>query len=118
MDTLHFKDDTDYRKPLPPDGVEVESKAWAVNFRDMFGALGRLDEDFSFGSDCAGVVTRVGAKCKLIQPGDRVCMAIFGCSKFSFLDYRILFIFSPGTASSEPQQKSLEAKSGWENFLL
>lgn len=81
MDTLLFNEDDAYCRDLRPDDVEIESKAWAVNFRDMFGALGRLDEDFAFGSDCAGTVTRTGPKCKWVRPGDRVCMCVIGCMR-------------------------------------
>lgn len=81
MDTLHFREDDDYPENMGAFEVEIEAKAWAVNFRDMFGALGRLDEDFDFGSDCAGIVTRTGSQCTLVQPGDRVCMSVFGCMR-------------------------------------
>lgn len=80
LDTLHFREDVDYHKELGPTDVEIEAKAWAVNFRDVFSALGRLD-DSGFGFDCAGVVTRVGPECKLVQPGDRVCMCVWDCMR-------------------------------------
>lgn len=80
LDTLHFREDAAYHKDLGPTDVEIEAKAWAVNFRDVFSALGRLD-DPGFGFDCAGVVTRVGPQCKLVQPGDRVCMYVWDCMR-------------------------------------
>ncbi|KAJ0117477.1 hypothetical protein J7T55_003893 [Diaporthe amygdali] len=83
LETLRFEEDTDYHEAdLGPDEVEIEARSWAVNFRDVFGALGRLEhEAFSFGSDCAGVVTRVGRECSRIKPGDRVCMLATGCMR-------------------------------------
>ncbi|KAJ2994317.1 hypothetical protein NUW58_g1586 [Xylaria curta] len=80
LDTLYFVEDAGYYEELGPTDVEIEAKAWAVNFRDVFAALGRLD-DPGFGFDCAGIVTRVGAKCKSIQPGDRVCMCVVDCMR-------------------------------------
>ncbi|KAK7757127.1 hypothetical protein SLS62_000674 [Diatrype stigma] len=79
MDTMRFVEDYDHNTPLGPHDVEIEAKAWGVNFRDIFLALGRLDED-GLGSDCTGIVTRAGSQCKL-RPGDRVCTAIVGCMR-------------------------------------
>ncbi|KAI4910493.1 Type I Iterative PKS [Alternaria infectoria] len=80
LETLHFAEDTEHHAPLGDREVEIEAKAWGLNFRDMFQALGRLEED-TFGSDCAGVVTRVGSACTRIQPGDRVCICGVGCMR-------------------------------------
>lgn len=80
LETLCFNEDISYYTDLGPTEVEIEAKAWAVNFRDMFYALGRLDEG-EFGSDCAGIVTRVGSKCMSVKPGDRVGMVTFGCMR-------------------------------------
>jgi NADPH:quinone reductase-like Zn-dependent oxidoreductase len=80
LDTLHFREDIEYYEDLGPTDVEIEAKAWAVNFRDVFGAVGRLDNP-GFGSDCAGIVTRVGPQCKLVRPGDHVCMCIWDCMR-------------------------------------
>ncbi|KAK7757582.1 hypothetical protein SLS62_000597 [Diatrype stigma] len=80
LDTLRFIEDLDNYQPLGPSEIEIEAKAWGVNFRDVFIALGRLEEN-DFGSDCAGVVTRVGFQCDDIRPGDRVYMCASGCMK-------------------------------------
>ena len=80
LETLHFAEDTEHHVPLGDREVEIEAKAWGLNFRDMFQALGRLEED-TFGSDCAGVVKRVGAACTRFQPGDRVCICGIGCMR-------------------------------------
>lgn len=74
LDSLHFREDREYRTELHPEDVEIEVKAWAVRFRDVLIALGRVDGG-DIGSDCAGVVTRVGSGCQqIVQPGDRVFM--------------------------------------------
>ncbi|KAK7755337.1 hypothetical protein SLS62_002563 [Diatrype stigma] len=43
LDTLHFKEDVDYHSDLGPMEVEIEARAWAVNFRDVF-KVARLQE--------------------------------------------------------------------------
>ncbi|XXG96503.1 hypothetical protein Hte_002786 [Hypoxylon texense] len=78
LDTIKFVEDRHTDDQLLPGEVEIETKAWALNFRDVFVALGRLEED-NIGSDCAGVITRVGPGCRSLQPGDRVCAVSFGC---------------------------------------
>ncbi|KAI0407872.1 polyketide synthase PksD, partial [Xylaria palmicola] len=80
LETLQFTEDFSAALPLGPTEVEIEARAWGVNFRDVFIALGRLDET-EFGSDCAGVVTRVGPECQSVKPGDRVCMCAIGCMR-------------------------------------
>ncbi|KAI1386965.1 uncharacterized protein F4822DRAFT_438048 [Hypoxylon trugodes] len=80
LETLRFVEDGDFYADLGPTEVEIEAKAWGVAFRDMFIALGRLEED-DFGADCAGVVTRVGSQCQTVRPGDRVCMFSAGCMR-------------------------------------
>jgi NADPH:quinone reductase-like Zn-dependent oxidoreductase/SAM-dependent methyltransferase len=79
LETLQFVEDTDYDAPIQPDEVEIEAKSWGLSFRDVFIALGKLEEN-DFGIDCAGTVTRCGANTRF-TPGDRVCMAALGCMK-------------------------------------
>lgn len=73
LETLQFREDLAYYEELGPTDVEIEARVWGVGFRDVFLALGRLDED-DFGADCAGIVTRVGATVQSVKVGDRVCM--------------------------------------------
>ncbi|KAI8953117.1 hypothetical protein F4801DRAFT_576840 [Xylaria longipes] len=80
LESLKFVEDSSYGAPLGPREVEIEAKAWGLNFRDVYLALGRLD-DGGLGGDCAGVVTRVGFDCSSLQPGDRVCMISQGCMR-------------------------------------
>ncbi|KAI1342766.1 hypothetical protein F5Y15DRAFT_428725 [Xylariaceae sp. FL0016] len=81
LDTLQFIEDEGYEIPIGPNEVEIKTKAWGLNFRDVFVALGRLEGD-SLGYDCSGIVTRVGDACEGgIKPGDRVCMASIGAMR-------------------------------------
>ncbi|KAI1152215.1 polyketide synthase PksD [Nemania diffusa] len=81
IETLHFTEDPYHGDVLGPCEIEIEAQAWSVNFRDVLGALGRLEEAEGFGSDCAGIVTRVGSECSNIRPGDLVCMTVIPCMK-------------------------------------
>ncbi|KAJ8112206.1 hypothetical protein ONZ43_g5443 [Nemania bipapillata] len=76
LETLYFREDPEYYHELGPTDVEIEAKVWGVGFRDVFLALGRLDED-DFGADCAGVVTRIGAEVQSVRVGDRVYSVSF-----------------------------------------
>lgn len=73
FDTLHFVEDEDFLRTLASDEIEIEVRAIGMNFRDCLIALRRLPGS-SFGSECAGVVTRMGEASDLL-PGDRVVMA-------------------------------------------
>ncbi|KAI1299584.1 hypothetical protein F5Y03DRAFT_408749 [Xylaria venustula] len=81
LESLEFVKDAEYAKPLGPLEVEIAAKAWGVSFRDIYVALGRLD-DGDLGGDCAGIVTKVGSECTSdLKPGDRVCMISPGCMR-------------------------------------
>ncbi|KAI1260500.1 hypothetical protein F5Y18DRAFT_405602 [Xylariaceae sp. FL1019] len=82
LESFEFIDDDPFRlTPLGPHEVEFEAKAWGLSFRDLFIALGRLEET-EFGYDCAGVVTRVGSACgTMFQPGDRVYAGVLDCMR-------------------------------------
>lgn len=81
LETLHFAEDYEHDQALGPKDVEIEAQAWSVNFRDVFGALGRIEEAEGFGSDCAGIVTRVRSECSHVRPGDHVCMSVVPCMR-------------------------------------
>jgi NADPH:quinone reductase-like Zn-dependent oxidoreductase len=67
LDTLQFVEDPVYSHNLGTEEVEIEAKAWGVNFRDILIALGRIDEK-DFGYDTAGIVTKVGSNCSSVNP--------------------------------------------------
>ncbi|ORY58512.1 fatty acid synthase S-acetyltransferase [Pseudomassariella vexata] len=102
LDTLEFVEDTQHDSELGPQEVEIEAKAWALSFRDVFVALGRLDANEQLGADCAGVVTRVGPSCTSgIQPGDRVCMISLGCMRTCPRAHEAIVLKIPGALSLE-----------------
>ncbi|KAJ2998604.1 hypothetical protein NUW58_g268 [Xylaria curta] len=79
LDTLHFADDAKYGDNLNPGHVEILTSKWGMNFRDIFVALGQMEDD-QLGCECSGVITRVGDGCGTdIQPGDKVCFISVGC---------------------------------------
>lgn len=83
LDTLEFIDDESVQDDLGPFEIEIESRAWGLNFRDVFVALGRLPGG-ELGVDCAGIVRRVGARCgeiTTLRPGSRVCGMVAGCMR-------------------------------------
>ncbi|KAK4163340.1 putative polyketide synthase [Cladorrhinum sp. PSN259] len=79
LETLAFDDDPTALEPLPEDFVEIEPKAFGVNFRDVMVAMGQL-KSWVMGYDCAGVITRVGpaAASQGYKTGDRVSVLLRG----------------------------------------
>ncbi|KAJ3580034.1 hypothetical protein NPX13_g526 [Xylaria arbuscula] len=74
LDSIVFKDNEDAQLALADDWVEIEPKAYGLNFRDVMAAMGMLKElKQEMGVECAGVVTRIGGKVSSVQVGDRVC---------------------------------------------
>jgi NADPH:quinone reductase-like Zn-dependent oxidoreductase len=109
LESLCFIEDH-YPTELGPTEIEIETQAWAVGFRDVFGALGRLDEN-EFGTDCAGTVKRVGPKCTQLRPGDRVSTSMFGCM-------RTYVYCDEGDAIKVPDTLSLEEACGVINPVM
>lgn len=80
LDSIVFRKDLDAGIPLTENYVEIEPRAFGLNFRDVMTAMGMLkDEKQEIGLECAGVVTQVGSpsshrKTKHdLRVGDRVC---------------------------------------------
>ena len=67
------------RPQLAPEEVEIEVHAAALNFRDVMVAVGLVPDPRSLGSECAGVVTRVGPAVKRFHAGDAVVAITPGC---------------------------------------
>ncbi|CAN9271626.1 unnamed protein product [Alternaria alternata] len=109
LESLCFIED-ECSSELGPTEIEIETQAWAVGFRDVFGALGRLDEN-EFGTDCAGTVRRVGPKCTQLRPGDRVSTSMFGCM-------RTYVYCDEGDAIKVPDTLSLEEACGVINPVM
>ncbi|KAJ9635854.1 hypothetical protein H2199_008207 [Coniosporium tulheliwenetii] len=74
LETLYFGEDEEIiDNDLGEDEIEIETKASAINFRDIAASMGII-EDYRFGDECAGLVLRVGSKVdpRDFQIGDRV----------------------------------------------
>ncbi|KAI4151954.1 MAG: hypothetical protein LQ340_003186 [Diploschistes diacapsis] len=73
LDSMIFVDDDVARTDLCPDEVEIKARAYGINFKDVFIALGQMREQEMTG-ECAGIVTRVGSSLpSQFKVGDRVC---------------------------------------------
>ncbi|EEP76468.1 hypothetical protein UREG_01317 [Uncinocarpus reesii 1704] len=71
LNALQFETDPNWYEPLGEFDVEVKIKAVGLNFRDVMIAMGEQNS-VTFGSEGAGVVTRVGAAVTKVKIGDRV----------------------------------------------
>lgn len=74
LSSIHFVHDTDVSSPLGSEQIQIDSKAFGVNFRDVLCALGQL-QNGTFMGECAGVVTAVGSGefvQRTYKVGDRV----------------------------------------------
>lgn len=75
LDSLTFRDDPAANDALPDDFVEIESKAFGLNFRDVMVGMGQMQEKI-MGFESSGVITKVGSDTSHgFKVGDRV-MAI------------------------------------------
>ncbi|GAM82786.1 Beta-ketoacyl synthase [Dothideomycetidae sp. 11243] len=84
LDTLAFIDqeeDLGKNEALAPELIEITPRAFGVSSRDAMAAMGQL-KDRSMGFECAGIITRVGAKAQErgYSPGDHVMALSTGCS--------------------------------------
>ena len=74
LSNLCFTDGADMSGDIPSGMVQIEAKAFGLNFREVMIGLGQLD-DTLIGHDCAGIVTRLGHDTDQsgLKLGDRVC---------------------------------------------
>ncbi len=71
LDRLHLAQEP--RKSPGKGEVEIAVRATGLNFRDVLNALGMYPGDpGALGSECAGVITRVGEDVEGLKPGDPV----------------------------------------------
>ncbi|KAL7915129.1 putative polyketide synthase [Trichoderma velutinum] len=74
LDTLRFVRDTKHDTDLGPNDVEIDAKAWGLSKQDLQAVMDRQDFHLGLqlGTECAGIVTRVGRDCDAsIKIGDR-----------------------------------------------
>ncbi|KAH8904491.1 KR-domain-containing protein, partial [Coniochaeta sp. PMI_546] len=60
LSSIHFVQDVVPYSPLDSEQIQIDSKAFGINFRDVFVALGQLSLA-TFMGECAGVVTALGS---------------------------------------------------------
>ena len=79
LETLAFSDTPEKDEDLAPEFIEIEPKAFGLNFRDVMAAMGQLNETV-MGLECSGVITQVGAVAALqgYKIGDRVFSLLNG----------------------------------------
>ncbi|KAL2875455.1 hypothetical protein SGCOL_009367 [Colletotrichum sp. CLE4] len=78
LDSLRFREVN--LQDLDEDQIEIEPRAFGLNFRDVLVALGQLDETI-MGYECSGIVTRLGPDAEQnsgLKVGDRVCAILRG----------------------------------------
>ncbi len=86
---------------LAGDEVEIRVHAAGLNFRDLANALGMRSDASPMGSECAGVVTRVGADVSRFHPGDRVAAIAPGCFGSHAIARETLVFGKPDSISFE-----------------
>lgn len=64
---------------VPSGMVEVEAKAFGLNFREVMVQLGQLEEPLK-GHECSGIITQLGLKTEEsgLKVGDKVCALVKG----------------------------------------
>lgn len=73
LNSLRFVEDDSLASPLRADDIEIEAKAYGVNFKDVFIALGQMLPGVNMIGEVAGVVTAVGSAMQgRFNVGDRV----------------------------------------------
>ncbi|KAJ5293199.1 uncharacterized protein N7443_009152, partial [Penicillium atrosanguineum] len=75
---FNFIEDFPAHKPLKVNEIEVKVKCAGVNFRDVLIAVGQLKASHT-GSECSGVVSRIGSAVSRFQVGDSVAALGDGC---------------------------------------
>ncbi|KAJ5758194.1 uncharacterized protein N7511_006888 [Penicillium nucicola] len=75
---FNFIEDPTAAKPLGANEIEIKVTCAGVNFRDVLIAVGQLKASHT-GSECSGVVSRVGSEVSKFQVGDSVTALGDGC---------------------------------------
>ncbi|KAG9250059.1 uncharacterized protein F5Z01DRAFT_731189 [Emericellopsis atlantica] len=74
LSSLRFVDDIIPSKLLGPFELELEARAYGVNFKDVFIAMGQMIPGVTMAGECSGVVRKVGSGITdKFSAGDRVC---------------------------------------------
>lgn len=74
LNSLVFVSDDAACEPLKSDEILVEVRACGINFKDVFVALGQMQESMKMTGECSGIVSAVGSSCDhQFKIADRVC---------------------------------------------
>ncbi|KAJ6127372.1 hypothetical protein N7523_002984 [Penicillium sp. IBT 18751x] len=73
-----FLEDFSAYQPLQANEIEVKVKCAGVNFRDVLIAVGQLKASHT-GSECSGVISRIGSAVSKFQVGESVAALGDGC---------------------------------------
>ena len=74
LNSLTFVDDKIIERQLDDDEIELETRAFGINFRDVLIALGQMKGSALMSGECSGIVTAVGSELRpTYRVGDRVC---------------------------------------------
>ncbi|KAK7992235.1 polyketide synthase [Apiospora saccharicola] len=79
LDSLFFR--AEPAAPLPSGYIDIEPRAFGLNFRDVMVAMGQLEANKVMGFECAGVITQLdelAAHSSGLKVGDRVCALLQG----------------------------------------
>nr|ALQ32954.1 putative polyketide synthase [Fusarium sacchari] len=72
LKTILFVDNDEMLNPLGQDEVQIEARAYGVNFKDVLIALGQMPPATQMTGEIAGVITAVGSNVKSWKIGDKV----------------------------------------------
>jgi acyl transferase domain-containing protein/acyl carrier protein len=97
IDGLFWK--TVSARDLGPHEVEIAVRATALNFHEVLQALGVIQDDGPLGTDCSGVVRRIGEAVTDLSPGDEVAAFAPGCFARHAITQRSLVVPKPKNLS-------------------
>ncbi|KAF2804409.1 reducing type I polyketide synthase [Mytilinidion resinicola] len=80
LDTIEFSEDSTFGRPLGPSEIDIEVHAIGINYKDCLTLLGKYDSDY-LGSECSGIVSKVGKGVTEFKVGDRVLVGNLGVFK-------------------------------------
>lgn len=75
LNTLTFVEDHSRAAELPSEYIDINPKAFGLNFRDIMVAMGQIGINNLHASECSGIITRLGSDAanQGFKVGDRVC---------------------------------------------
>ncbi|KAF5020203.1 hypothetical protein F66182_7768 [Fusarium sp. NRRL 66182] len=72
LKTIRFVDNEELLSPLGADEVQIEARAYGVNFKDVLISLGQMPPATQMTGEIAGVITAIGSNVESCKTGDRV----------------------------------------------